>query len=102
MKIQNKTTGGLILSLVIIQALCFIPGATCLADEEAAPLPENMRTASLYIPALVVLPRYRELPQAMLEMPAKPAGKRSGGPGRIHAVFHLVGSFRKQSFLIRL
>jgi cardiolipin synthase len=92
MRIQNRTTGRLILTLVIIQVLSFIPGATCLADEEAAAHPENIRTASLYIPELVVLPRYRELSQTMLEVPAKPTGKRSGGPGRIHAALHLVGS----------
>ena len=92
MRTQNKTSGRLILSLVIIQALSYIPGATCLANEEVTTPPENIRTASLYIPELVILPRYRELSQAMLEMPAEPTGKRSGGPGRIHAAFHLVGS----------
>ena len=92
MRIQNRTTGRLILTLVIFQALYFIPGATCLADEEVTTPPENIRTASLYIPELVVLPKYKELPQTMLEIPARAAGKRTGGPGRIHAAVHLVGS----------
>ena len=92
MRNQNSTISRLILSLVIIQILGFIPVATCLAKEDAATLPENMKTASLHIPALVVLPRYTENPMARFEEPAEPVGKKTGGPGRLHAAVHLVGS----------
>jgi len=92
MRNLNLTIRHLILSLVIVQTVGFIPVPTCLADEEAVPTPENVRTATLHIPALVVMPRYTEKPLARIEDPPEPAGEKTGGPGPLHAAGHLVGS----------
>ena len=92
MRKHIPTTGRIDHILMLILALCFISPATCLGGEEAAVLTENMRTANLNIPTLIVMPEYKELPLAGLENPVNPSGKRMGGPGRLHAAVHLVGS----------
>ncbi len=99
MKIKYPTTGQLIWTMVLIPALCFIPDAfsfipdaTFRAEEETAALTENMRTARLHIPEAVVLPEYKEIPRLRYDEPVEPVGKRTGGPGRLHLLAHMVGS----------
>jgi cardiolipin synthase len=78
--------------LVIFLALYFVPPVNCLAVKETVSSSHDTKTGGQHTSGSDTFSKNREAARSSRDGPVDPVKKRTGGPGRLHALYHLAGS----------